>query len=62
MALAWAVEYGRVDAVKTSLKYGSNPHQLRPLHAKSPLLHLVITGPASQRSDAGVRGVVRLLL
>lgn len=52
-----------MDAVKTLLKYGSNPHQLRPcVHAKSPLLHLVIAGPASQRSDAGVRGVVRLLL
>lgn len=62
-ALAWAVEYGCVDAVKTLLKYGSNPHQLRPcVHGKSPLLHLVIAGPASQRSDAGVLGVVRLLL
>lgn len=62
-ALAWAVEYGCADAVKTLLRYGSNPHQLRScVHGKSPLLHLVIAGPASQRSDAGVLGVVRLLL
>lgn len=62
-ALAWAVEYGCADAVKTLLSYGSNPHQLRScVHGKSPLLHLVIAGPASQRSDAGVLGVVRLLL
>ena len=47
----------------TLLKHGSNPHQLRPcVRGKSPLLHLVIAGPASQRSNAGVLGVVRLLL
>lgn len=61
--LAWAVEFGCADAVKTLLRYGSNPHQLRScIHGKSPLLHLVIAGPASQRSDAGVLGVIRLLL
>lgn len=62
-ALAWAVEYGCVDAVRMLLNYGSNPHQLRScVNGKSPLLHLVIAGPASQRSEAGVLGVVRLLL
>lgn len=62
-ALTWAVEYGWTDAVKTLLKYGSNPHQLRPsIHGKSPLLHLVIAGPASQRSDSGFLDVVRALL
>ncbi|KAJ9641370.1 hypothetical protein H2199_005340 [Coniosporium tulheliwenetii] len=62
-ALTWAVEYGWTDAVTTLLKYGSNPHQLRhSIHGKSPLLHLVIAGPASQRSDAGFLGVIRALL
>ena len=62
-ALAWAVEYGWVDAVRTLLMYGANPHQLRPCsHGKSPLLHLVIAGPASQSSGAGFLEVVRVLL
>lgn len=62
-ALAWAAENGWADAVKTLLKYGSNPHQLRPsVRGKSPLLHLVIAGPSSQRSDAGFLDVVRQLL
>jgi Ankyrin repeats (many copies)/Ankyrin repeat len=62
-ALAWAVEYGWAAAVRALLKYGANPHQLRPcIHGKSPLLHLVIAGPASQSSDAGFLEVVRALL
>lgn len=62
-ALAWAVEYGWSDAVNILLKYGSDPHQLRPsMHGKSPLLHLVIAGPASQASNPGFLDVVRALL
>lgn len=62
-APAWAVEYGWVSAVRTLLMYGADPHQLRPCsHGKSPLLHLVIAGPASQSSDAGFLEVVRALL
>jgi ankyrin repeat protein len=62
-ALAWAAENGWADAVKTLLKYGSNPHQLRPsVRGKSPLLHLVMAGPSSQHSDAGFLDVVRQLL
>lgn len=62
-ALAWAVEYGWVDAAKMLLQYGSNPHQLRPsIHGNSPLIHLAIAGPASQRAHADFIGVIRLLL
>ena len=61
--LAWAVEYGWVSAVKTLLKYGADPHQLRPsVHGRSPLLHLVIAGPASQSGDTSYLEVVKLLL
>ncbi|KAI9655254.1 MAG: hypothetical protein M1829_000667 [Trizodia sp. TS-e1964] len=59
--LAWAVEYGWADATRTLLRYGSDPHQLRPsVHGKSPLLHLVIAGPVS--TDAGFLDVVKALL
>lgn len=62
-ALAWAAEYGLADAVKTLLRYGSNPHQLRPsVRGKSPLLHLVIAGPTWQHSNAGFMDVVNQLL
>lgn len=62
-ALAWAVEYGWSDAVKTLLQYGANPHQLRPsTHGKSPLLHLVIAGPASEQSDSAFLDVIKSLL
>jgi hypothetical protein len=62
-AITWAVEYGWTDAAKALLKYGSNPHQLRPsIHGKLPLLHLVIAGPSSQRSDSGSLDVIRALL
>ena len=63
MPLTWAVEYGWTDAVKMLLRYGLNPHQLRPsIHGKSPLLHLAIAGPASQRLDSGFLDVIRALL
>lgn len=62
-ALAWAVEYGWSDAVRILLKYGANPHQVRPsVHGKSPLLHLVIAGPASQQSGSAFLNVIKLLL
>jgi hypothetical protein len=62
-ALAWAVEYGWAGAVTSLLRYGANPHQLRQsLRGKSPLLHLVIAGPASQSPSDGFCDVVRLLL
>lgn len=63
MALTWVVEYGWTDAVKTLLRYGSNPHQSRPsVHGKLPLLHLVIAGPASGRADPGLLDIVGALL
>lgn len=59
--LAWAVEYGWADATETLINFGANVHQLRQsMDTVSPLLHLVIAGPDSRRSD--VLGVVRLLL
>lgn len=62
-ALAWAVEYGWSDAVKTLLQYGANPHQLRPsTHGQSPLLHLVIAGPASEQPGSASLDVIRLLI
>lgn len=62
-ALAWAVEYGWSDAVRVLLQYGANPHQLRPsTRGKSPLLHLVIAGPASEHSASAFLEVIRLLL
>ena len=62
-ALAWAVEYGWTHAVRDLLKYGADPHRQRPsVHGKSPLLHLVIAGPASQDGDDSYLEVVRMLL
>jgi ankyrin repeat protein len=62
-ALAWAVEYGWVDATKTLLKYGANPHQLvRSPGVASPLLHLAIAVPVSKRVDNGSLSVVKELL
>ena len=46
--LAWAVESGRPDAVRTLLWYGANPHQTRKSSTTTssfPLLHLAIAGP-----------------
>jgi ankyrin repeat protein len=49
--------------VQTLLRFGANPHQLRPsVHGKSPLSHLVIAGPSPQRSDTGFLDVIRILL
>jgi hypothetical protein len=62
-ALAWAVEYGWIDATKTLLKYGANPHQLvRSPGVTSPLLHLAIAVPVSKRVDNGSLNVVKELL
>lgn len=62
-ALAWAVEYGWVDATRTLLKYGANPHQLvRSPGIISPLLHLAIAVPVSESADNGSLEVVRELL
>lgn len=62
-ALAWAVEYGWPEVVKPLLSFGSDPRQSRPtIHGKSPLLHIVIAGPASQGSDSKSIEVVKLLL
>ena len=61
--LAWAVEYGWADATEMLINFGANVHQLRrSMFTVSPLLHLVIAGPDSRRSDTQVLGVVRLLL
>ncbi|PVH79394.1 hypothetical protein DL98DRAFT_386095, partial [Cadophora sp. DSE1049] len=45
-ALAWAVEYGMSDAVRTLLSFGANACQYRrSSQSQFPLLHLVIAGP-----------------
>lgn len=61
-ALAWAVEYGWVDAVVTLLAFGANPHERLSFRGQLPLLHLAIAGPASKPSSAGFLDVVRVLL
>jgi len=62
-ALAWAVEYGWIDATKTLLQYGANPNQLvRSSGVVSPLLHLAIAMPVSENTDNGSLDVVKELL
>ncbi|XXH01945.1 hypothetical protein Hte_008308 [Hypoxylon texense] len=62
-ALAWAVEYGWHDAVKTLLRHGADARQARPsLRRDLPLLHLAIARPASGRGSGDTLAVVRLLL
>jgi len=61
--LAWAVEYGWEDAVRTLLRHGADPRRAGPsLRGYQPLLHLAIAGPVSDRSNDAILGVVRLLL
>ena len=65
--LAWAVEFGCPEIVELLIEYGSDPHQLRQsVQGTSPLLHLVIAGPAGQEStkESGARfvKVVRTLV
>ena len=65
--LAWAVEFGCPEVVELLIEYGSDPHQLRQsVQGTTPLLHLVIAGPAAQDStyQFGVRSVevIRILL
>ena len=59
--LALAVEYGWLAAVRTLLKYGADPCQVRPcVHGGMPLLHLAIAGPGSQ--EPNFLAVIRILL
>jgi ankyrin repeat protein len=45
-ALAWAVEYGMANVVRTLLSFGANACQYRrSSQSQFPLLHLVIAGP-----------------
>jgi ankyrin repeat protein len=61
--LAWAVEYGWPEVVRTLLKFGADPLQeRRSVRGNSPLLHLAIAGPASQESNERLLSVIRLLL
>lgn len=59
--LALAVEYGWPAAVKTLLRYGADPCQVRPcVHGGMPLLHLAIAGPGSEKPN--FLAVIRILL
>jgi hypothetical protein len=61
-ALAWAVEYGMANAVRTLLSFGANACQYRrSSQAQLPLLHLVIAGPPPPL-NSGFLEVVRILL
>jgi ankyrin repeat protein len=61
-ALAWAVEYGMADAVRTLLSFGANAYQYRrSSQSQFPLLHLVIAGsPPPLKS--GFLEVMKILL
>jgi ankyrin repeat protein len=61
-ALAWAVEYGMADAVRTLLSFGANACQYRRTsQSLFPLLHLVIAGPPPP-STSDFLEVVKILL
>ena len=61
--LAWAVEYGWLAATKTLLCHGANAAQMRPCkQGLSPLLHLLIAAPSSDRFETEFLEVIRLLV
>ena len=61
-ALAWAVEYGMADAVRTLLNFGSNPCQYRTSdRSRTPMLHLAIAGPPPPL-ESGLFEVVKMFL
>ena len=60
-ALAWAVEYGMADAVRTLVSFGANACQYRrSSRSYFPLLHLIIAGPPPLTPD--FLETVRILL
>ncbi|KAF2844508.1 ankyrin [Plenodomus tracheiphilus IPT5] len=61
--LAWAVEYGWVDATKLLLRFGANVDQSRLSYGNPmPLLHLAVAGAESKESSTRVLSIVRILL
>ncbi len=61
--LAWAAEYGWEEAVALLIRYGANPHQLRPSnYGESPLLQLSIAGSKSRHPKSSVSGVIKALI
>jgi ankyrin repeat protein len=61
--LTWAAEYNWVAAVELLIRFGANPHQLRPSHrGVSPLLHLCIAGLIPRCPDGDRVETVKTLL
>ena len=61
--LAWAVEYGWLAATETLLLHGANAAQMRPCkQGSSPLLHLVIAAPSSDRFEKDFLEVIKVLV
>jgi ankyrin repeat protein len=62
-ALTWAAEYNWATAVEVLIRFGANPHQLRPsLRGVSPLLHLCIAGSIPRCPGGDQVGTVKALL
>jgi hypothetical protein len=62
-ALAWAAEYGFVQAARLLIQHGADPNQVRSSsHGGLPLLHLAIAGASRMDRDNSCLALIRLLV